>query len=164
MVIPFYQPVEQVFTTSDRRLKSDIRVIDPWEAIELVTTLNSYTYHLHNSKEWSAGLMADELPKPFTRESPDGYLSVDYIAVLALLWSAVNGIYKTVEEMQNQKKKKNERQCKRGPIRYRGMLRRSVAFCRSRLLQEIQLSRGGIPRSGHCKKRMEAATQFSDLA
>lgn len=155
--MPFYYSVEQVFTTSDRRLKSDIRAIDPREAIQLVSTLNSYTYHLRHNKEWSAGLMADELPKPFTRESPEGYLSVNYIAVLALLWSAVNGIYKTIEEMQKQKKEENEGRRKRGPIRYRGWLRRSVALCRRRMQQKSHLARGGISGSGHCEKRMAAA-------
>nr|DAN66510.1 MAG TPA: structural protein [Caudoviricetes sp.] len=79
----------QINLTSDKRLKSDIRKLG---GIDKVLALTGYSYRFKDSEEHSAGLLAQDvqqvLPEAVSQDE-NGYLSLDYNAVIALLVNAV---------------------------------------------------------------------------
>ena len=79
----------QINLTSDKRLKSDIRKLG---GIDKVLALTGYSYQFKDSEERSAGLLAQDvqqvLPEAISQDE-NGYLSLDYNAVIALLVNAV---------------------------------------------------------------------------
>lgn len=104
--------VQQLFITSDRTKKAEIRPIEKTEAIEMLRTIPSYRYSIQGRP--AAGFMADEVPREFTHKQ--GSAAVDYTSMLAILWTAVRSLDERLE-----KQKRNNAVCHR---------RRRSALCR----------------------------------
>ena len=102
---------DNVEIRSDRRAKSDIKVIE--NALEKVETLSGNTYDLHNTSGGttrSAGLIAQEvqevLPEAVTQdiEADGGLLRLNYNSVIALLVESVKELSAEVKELKSQLK------------------------------------------------------------
>lgn len=102
---------DNVEIRSDRRAKSDIKVIE--NALEKVETLSGNTYELHNTSGGttrSAGLIAQEvqevLPEAVTQdiEADGGLLRLNYNSVIALLVESVKELSAEVKELKSQLK------------------------------------------------------------
>lgn len=102
---------DNVEIRSDRRAKSDIKVIE--NALEKVETLTGNTYELHNTSGGttrSAGLIAQEvqevLPEAVTQdiEADGGLLRLNYNSVIALLVESVKELSAEVKELKSQLK------------------------------------------------------------
>ncbi|AKU44573.1 tail fiber protein [Klebsiella phage Matisse] len=102
---------DNVEIRSDRRAKSDIKVIE--NALEKVETLSGNTYELHNTSGGttrSAGLIAQEvqevLPEAVTQDNEEdgGMLRLNYNAVIALLVESVKELSAEVKELKSQLK------------------------------------------------------------
>lgn len=84
-----------VLITSDRRLKTDITVIN--DALAKVNNLSGYTYLKNGQPE--AGVIAQELQEALpeaVREGADGYLTVSTAGVVALLLEAIKELTEEV--------------------------------------------------------------------
>lgn len=99
---------DNVGIRSDRRAKSDIKVIE--NALEKVETLSGNTYELHNTSGGttrSAGLIAQEvqevLPEAVTQDNEEdgGMLRLNYNAVIALLVESVKELKAEIEELKS---------------------------------------------------------------
>lgn len=99
---------DNVEIRSDRRAKSDIKVIE--NALEKVETLTGNTYELHNTSGGttrSAGLIAQEvqevLPEAVTQDTEEdgGMLRLNYNAVIALLVESVKELKAEIEELKS---------------------------------------------------------------
>lgn len=106
---------DNVEIRSDRRAKSDIKVIE--NALEKVETLSGNTYELHNTSGGttrSAGLIAQEvqevLPEAVTQDNEEdgGMLRLNYNSVIALLVESVKelsaevkGLKAEIEELKS---------------------------------------------------------------
>ena len=99
---------DNVEIRSDRRAKSDIKVIE--NALEKVETLSGNTYDLHNTSGGttrSAGLIAQEvqevLPEAVTQDNEEdgGMLRLNYNAVIALLVESVKELKAEIEELKS---------------------------------------------------------------
>lgn len=99
---------DNVEIRSDRRAKSDIKVIE--NALEKVETLTGNTYELHNTSGGttrSAGLIAQEvqevLPEAVTQDNEEdgGMLRLNYNAVIALLVESVKELKAEIEELKS---------------------------------------------------------------
>lgn len=92
---------QQFNSTSDLRLKTDLEPIQ--HALEKVQTLCGFTYTLNDRRQ--AGLIAQDvrrvLPEAVT-ENADGYLSLDYNAVVAMLVNAVQILAHEVESLKKE--------------------------------------------------------------
>lgn len=102
---------DNVEIRSDRRAKSDIKVIE--NALEKVETLSGNTYELHNTSGGttrSAGLIAQEvqevLPEAVTQdiEADGGLLRLNYNSVIALLVESVKELSAEVKMLKAQLK------------------------------------------------------------
>lgn len=102
---------DNVEIRSDRRSKSDIKVIE--NALEKVEKLTGNTYELHNTSGGttrSAGLIAQEvqevLPEAVTQdiEADGGLLRLNYNSVIALLVESVKELSAEVKELKSQLK------------------------------------------------------------
>lgn len=102
---------DNVEIRSDRRAKSDIKVIE--NALEKVEKLTGNTYELHNTSGGttrSAGLIAQEvqevLPEAVTQdiEADGGLLRLNYNSVIALLVESVKELSAEVKELKSQLK------------------------------------------------------------
>lgn len=102
---------DNVEIRSDRRAKSDIKVIE--NALEKVETLSGNTYELHNTSGGttrSAGLIAQEvqevLPEAVTQdiEADGGLLRLNYNSVIALLVESVKELSAEVKELKSKLK------------------------------------------------------------
>lgn len=93
-----------IYETSDIRIKSDIKQIN--NAVEKINKLNGYIFT--KEKESSAGLIADEvlevLPEAVKKDK-DGYLQLNYNAVVALLVEALKEKEKKIDELEDRLKK-----------------------------------------------------------
>lgn len=98
---------DNVEIRSDRRAKSDIKVIE--NALEKVESLSGNTYELHNTSGGttrSAGLIAQEvqevLPEAVTQdiEADGGLLRLNYNSVIALLVESVKELSAEVKELK----------------------------------------------------------------
>lgn len=98
---------DNVEIRSDRRAKSDIKVIE--NALEKVETLSGNTYELHNTSGGttrSAGLIAQEvqeiLPEAVTQDNEEdgGMLRLNYNSVIALLVESVKELSAEVKELK----------------------------------------------------------------
>lgn len=82
---------KEINLTSDKRLKEDIKPI--CDALNKILTLKGYTYKFKDEDYLSAGLLAQEvqavLPEAVTK-GDNGYLSLNYSAVIALLVNALS--------------------------------------------------------------------------
>lgn len=99
---------DNVEIRSDRRAKSDIKVIE--NALEKVEKLTGNTYELHNTSGGttrSAGLIAQEvqevLPEAVTQdiEADGGLLRLNYNSVIALLVESVKELKAEIEELKS---------------------------------------------------------------
>lgn len=102
---------DNVEIRSDRRAKSDIKVIE--NALEKVEKLTGNTYELHNTSGGttrSAGLIAQEvqevLPEAVTQdiEADGGLLRLNYNSVIALLVESVKELSAEVKELKSKLK------------------------------------------------------------
>lgn len=102
---------DNVEIRSDRRAKSDIKVIE--NALEKVEALSGNTYELHNTSGGttrSAGLIAQEvqeiLPEAVTQDNEEdgGMLRLNYNSVIALLVESVKELSAEVKELKAQLK------------------------------------------------------------
>lgn len=95
----------QINLTSDRRLKSDIEKLG---GINKILSLTGYSYRFNDSEERSAGLIAQEvqqvLPEAVSQDD-NGYLSLDYNAVIALLVNAVKDQQEMIDILSEQVKR-----------------------------------------------------------
>lgn len=95
----------QINLTSDRRLKSDIEKLG---GINKILSLTGYSYRFNDSEERSAGLLAQEvqrvLPEAVSQDD-NGYLSLDYNAVIALLVNAVKDQQEMIDILAEQVKR-----------------------------------------------------------
>lgn len=95
----------QINLTSDKRLKSDIRKLG---GINKVLALTGYSYQFKDSEERSAGLLAQDvqqvLPEAVSQDE-NGYLSLDYNAVIALLVNAVKDQQEMIDILAEQVKR-----------------------------------------------------------
>ena len=95
----------QVNLTSDRRLKSDIEKLG---GINKILSLTGYSYRFNDSEARSAGLIAQEvqqvLPEAVSQDD-NGYLSLDYNAVIALLVNAVKDQQEMIDILAEQVKR-----------------------------------------------------------
>ena len=98
---------DNVEIRSDRRAKSDIKVIE--NALEKVESLSGNTYELHNTSGGttrSAGLIAQEvqeiLPEAVTQDNEEdgGMLRLNYNSVIALLVESVKELSAEVKELK----------------------------------------------------------------
>jgi hypothetical protein len=95
-------------TFSDQRFKTNIEEIPG--ALDKIDNLHGYYYHWNNGKDPSrqAGLMAQEvekvLPEIVSTDS-EGYKSVDYGKMNALLLQAIKEQQKQIEELQQKVEK-----------------------------------------------------------
>lgn len=98
---------DNVEIRSDRRAKSDIKVIE--NALEKVETLSGNTYELHNTSGGttrSAGLIAQEvqeiLPEAVTQDNEEdgGMLRLNYNSVIALLVESVKELSAEVKNLK----------------------------------------------------------------
>lgn len=87
-----------VAVTSDERLKSDIKPIN--NALALVSQIPGFTYVINGNK--SAGVLAQDVQKVLPQAVKTGgeYLAVDYNALTAALFSAVNQLAAQVEKLK----------------------------------------------------------------
>ncbi|AZU97631.1 hypothetical protein PGDDIFCJ_00001 [Thermus phage YS40_Isch] len=96
-----------IYETSDIRIKSDIKQIS--SAVEKINKLNGYIFT--KEKEPSAGLIANEvlevLPEAVKKDK-DGYLQLNYNAVVALLVEALKEKKKKIEDLENRLRKIEE--------------------------------------------------------
>lgn len=96
-----------IYETSDIRIKSNIKQIN--NAVEKINKLNGYIFT--KEKESSAGLIADEvlevLPEAVKKDE-DGYLQLNYNAVVALLVEALKEKEKKIDELEDRLKKIEE--------------------------------------------------------
>lgn len=95
----------QINLTSDRRLKSDIEKLG---GINKILSLTGYSYRFNDSEERSAGLIAQEvqrvLPEAVSQDD-NGYLSLDYNAMIALLVNAVKDQQEMIDILAEQVKR-----------------------------------------------------------
>ena len=98
---------DNVEIRSDRRAKSDIKVIE--NALEKVESLSGNTYELHNTSGGttrSAGLIAQEvqeiLPEAVTQDNEEdgGMLRLNYNSVIALLVESIKELSAEVKELK----------------------------------------------------------------
>ena len=84
--------------TSDARDKSDVRPLDPAVAARLVRAVPTYTYTIDG--QVASGVLAEDIPPEYTQTGLDGRRQVDYNALLANLWAAVQHLQGQVDEIQ----------------------------------------------------------------
>ena len=91
--------VRQMHLVSDPREKENVHPIVPNQALSMVQSITPYTYTINNAGT-SAGLMADTIPPEYTHTSRSGIRTVDYNALFAHLWAAVQQLAGEVEELR----------------------------------------------------------------
>jgi len=81
-------------TDSDRRLKTNLKVID--NALERVCALSGYTYNLVETGEEALGLVAQEVQEQFPElvKNHNGILGVSYGNMVAVLVEAIKTLHK----------------------------------------------------------------------
>lgn len=92
-------------STSDIRKKSELKEIE--SCLDKLGTLTAYTYNLDGDNSGRrAGLIAQEVERSLpeaVRENGDGFLSIDYNGIVALLLGAVKELREEVEELKDGK-------------------------------------------------------------
>ena len=86
--------------SSDIRLKSDLQKIN--NALDKVSQLTAYTYNKQEIKTRQAGLIAQDVEKILPEAvdiNDDGYKTIDYQAVTALLINAINELRQKYESL-----------------------------------------------------------------
>ena len=91
--------------SSDIRLKTNLKVLD--NSLNIIENLTGYTYNLKdtNVNETQAGLIAQDLINAGFKEAvkprEDGYLTVNYQAVTALLVESVKALSIKIKQLEN---------------------------------------------------------------
>lgn len=112
----FYKVTAQhLFLTSDRKQKANIQPIKHDEATRCVRNTKAYYYTI--GERQAAGLMADEVPTEYTQ---NGGTAVDYMSMLALLWTAVQDLDARLEENKRRRHAHRRRSSVRVVHRVRG--------------------------------------------
>lgn len=96
-----FSPYFQI--TSDRRLKSDLKKID--SALEKVAQLAAYSYMKQGVDKRQVGVIAQDVEKVLPEavgENDEGYKTVDYSAVTALLVNAIKELREEVNELRSE--------------------------------------------------------------
>lgn len=92
--------VNQCNISSDVRLKSDVHRLDETRAMRMLETVHGYSYVMHDAP--AAGFLAHEVPDEYTRTSAvNGFKSVNYNAMVAELWTAVQCLSRRVRELES---------------------------------------------------------------
>ncbi len=91
-------------TVSDRRLKEDIRPIDPITAMNILRNVKSKTFRMKKDMRMRAGFIAQEV-KEYADvagwfDSKKDIYSVDYDAMVAYLWMTVQTLDKEVQKLK----------------------------------------------------------------
>lgn len=84
--------------TSDSRLKEEKKRVS-----YDISSISTYHYRLKTDNEYHVGLLAQEVEKIIPEavsENKDGYKSLDYNAVVAVLVGQVNALTKRIEELE----------------------------------------------------------------
>lgn len=84
--------------TSDSRLKEEKKRVS-----YDISSISTYHYRLKTDNEYHIGLLAQEVEKIIPEavsENKDGYKSLDYNAVVAVLVGQVNALTKRIEELE----------------------------------------------------------------
>lgn len=92
----------EVTAYSDRRLKTDITKIT--NALKKVNQINGYTFTMLGTGQRQAGVIAQEiekvLPEVVVKNEDNGYLTVMYGHIVALLIEAVKEMSKEIEDLK----------------------------------------------------------------
>lgn len=94
----------EITAYSDKRLKTDIVKID--NALEKVNQINGYTFTMLGTGQRQAGVIAQEIEKVLPEvvvKNENGYLTVMYGHIVALLIEAMKGMSKEIEEIKGGK-------------------------------------------------------------
>lgn len=96
--------IGEVSAFSDKRLKSNIKVID--SALDKLFLINGYSYHRNDLNKNQTGIIAQEiqkiLPNAVTKHD-NGYLTVDYNQIIPLLIQSIKELSNKVEELSKDK-------------------------------------------------------------
>jgi hypothetical protein len=92
--------------TSDRRLKTNIKKLEP--ALRKITQMApvSFDWKLSQSKKRSIGLIAQDLEQIYpelVHEGTDGYKRIEYDKLTAILISAVQELTQRIERLEKKK-------------------------------------------------------------
>lgn len=96
--------VGEVSAFSDKRLKSNIKVID--SALDKLSLINGYSYHRNDLNKDQTGIIAQEIQKILpnaVNKHENGYLSVDYNQIIPLLIQSIKELSRKVEELSKDK-------------------------------------------------------------
>lgn len=102
---------EEVYQTSDERLKSDIREISGWTCLELVLGLRPVVFRYTEDGEESMGFIAQEVNAlqertgthlPMTGTGADGYLQIPYASYAALIAGAIRMQQEEIERLEKE--------------------------------------------------------------
>ena len=89
---------EKFVMTSDRRLKSDLKIIEPPTVIP-----SAYRYVLTETGESDIGMIADEI-EPIAPECiytrPDGYKAVNYMKLVPVCLSLIKSLMERMEALE----------------------------------------------------------------
>ena len=113
-----------VWTTSDYRLKKNIRQLESKGTLNNVMRMNVVKYNLKdieeskeikntNDDQECIGLIAQDLKELYpelVKEGADGYLSVNYMGLIPLLIQSIQELNATVEEMKQNSSKESMQQ------------------------------------------------------
>ena len=96
-----YAPTFQI--SSDRRLKSNL--VELTDCLERIEKLTGYSYNLNSCDRRRAGLIAQDveavLPEAVS-ENPDGFKTVDYSDVTAMIINAIKQLSAEVADLKSQ--------------------------------------------------------------
>jgi hypothetical protein len=73
--------------------------------LSMVRSITPYTYTITGAGA-SAGLMADTIPSEYTHTSQNGIHTIDYNAMFAHLWAAIQQLAGDVEEVRGTRMKR----------------------------------------------------------
>lgn len=82
----------RMIATSDPRAKADVAPLDPARSLAVVRGTPAFEYTLRDTGRRAAGFLADRVPPDYSLRAPDDTLAVDYNAMLAHLWAAVQAL------------------------------------------------------------------------
>jgi len=91
---------------SDRRLKDNIKIIEPQEAYNIVSQLNGVRYSWKNDPESKkVGLIAQDVERilpEVVKDNYEGYKSVDYSSIVSILCQSIKQLKNELEELKTE--------------------------------------------------------------
>jgi len=97
---------ESLTTNSDRRLKDNIKLIEPQEAYNIVSQLNGVRYSWKNDPESKkVGLIAQDVERilpEVVKDNYKGYKSVDYSSIVSVLCQSIKQLKNELEELKTE--------------------------------------------------------------